>query len=76
MNRKEERLLTLLRQKRYGGQAALSSTEEEREKRARGRFWGSMREWFRGSLSPALSSIEWRRGRNSKKSTGLMQPRN
>ena len=36
MNRKEGRLLTpCLRQKRYGRQAALSSTEEERENRTR-----------------------------------------
>ena len=41
MNRKEGRLLT----------PALSSTEEEREKRARRRFGGSMRECIRGSLS-------------------------
>ncbi len=41
MNRKEERLLT----------PALSSTEEEREKRARRRVGGSMRESFRGNLS-------------------------
>ena len=53
MNRKEERLLT----------PALPSTEEGREKRARRRFRGSMREWFRGNLSPALSSLGRNRGR-------------
>ena len=41
VNRKEERLLT----------PALSSTEEEREKKALGRFGGIMRECFRGNLS-------------------------
>ena len=50
MNRKEERLLS----------PALSSTEEEREKSARRRFGGRMREWFRGILSPTGS----RRGSN------------
>ncbi len=47
MNRKEERLLS----------PALPSTEEGREKRARGWFGGSMRECFRGSLSSVLSPL-------------------
>ena len=50
MNRKEERLLT----------PALSSTEEEREKRAKRRFGGSMRECIRGNL-PMSRRAEMRR---------------